>query len=157
MSIRLRLFREEDGPILWELANLHRKTADGIVYGFFYAFRHDPNRYMYELEAFGQGYYRTYKYEKYIISQIKYYPNLARHDLDGDFARNMTGILLRTYDERLSPDIIRYESAPGEYLQGLFTALNYYGEPITDVLLAKPYRNGIYYNVDELQLPDLFQ
>lgn len=142
------------GTRLWTMTNVNRNFVSGFADGMFYALTKLNKELEYVLADLPSGRQwgaMTTPMGRVGVSRdgVAYFLN----ELDEEIKQRNTILLLRSVRDNQRVHVLYMEGDVQPYLRGLFTALQGFNVPITEVLLTQPLKNGQYFNIEGLTLP----
>lgn len=151
------LVRSADDTRLWTITNINRDFLEGFLFGTFYALVRLNQEYEYTLVESPSNEHLTVDdtgMGMFAIPPVPY--DLAIYyynQVTPEIRQRHTALVTRPplVTDRIY--LFYIEGNVQSYLQGLFTALQGFNIPVTEVLLTQPFRNGQYFNVERLVLP----
>ena len=149
-----------DKTTVWQINKSNNKQdkefVDGFLYGGLFLLNDLPSHYFVEETRFARGLYIYSVLDNLKINRDflghTYIP-LAEIQDNNDIIAGYYTVWLRDPMEEGEANSVTFKSPP--FLQGLFTVLDLAKIPYERVVLHKPIKDGITYNVQGLNLPNL--
>lgn len=154
-------FRDSEGEVLWELHGDIEFNSDfmlGFMYAALYGREHTtlfPNNYSFGLvrrvDMFFVRYLADLKFRGYLRSE-------RLHEISNrstiDKAEPGSYVIWLRKSAILGRDAVIWVNFHTiDFIQGLLTALNSFNIDPTELILTKPYKDGIFYDIQGLNLP----